>query len=174
MPLPIPNRFRLECADVSKRPASIAGPRCSSFFATPFCGISNLNERFFVLLDTDGLGVIDPKELKVDRCALSFEPKKEAIRKITQDVDDDGSGTVDYDEIPKEMTQQILSLDPKVAILKAFCLFDDDETGKISLKNLMHVAIKLDESKTDEELQVMINEADRDRDGEMKRSNSYT
>ena len=118
--------------------------------------------------------MIDPKELKVDRCALSFEPKKEAIRKITQDVDDDGSGTVDYNEIPKEMTQQILSRYPKVAILKAFCLFDDDETGKFSLKNLMHVAIKLDESKTDEELQVMINEADRDTDGEMKRSNSYT
>ena len=88
------------------------------------------------------------------------------------DPEDDGSGTTDYNEIPKVMAQQILNRDPKVAIMKVFCLFDDDETGKISLKNLMHVAKELDESMTDEELQEMINEADRDRDGEMKRSNS--
>merc|ERR1712071_693743 len=113
----------------------------------------------FDLFDTDGSGEIDSKELKVAMRALGFEPKKEEIQKMISDVDDDGSGTIGYEEI--------LNRDPKDEILKAFRLFDDDETGKISFKNLKRVAKELGERMTDEELQEMIDEADRDGDGEV-------
>merc|ERR1712066_213277 len=65
------------------------------------------------------------------------------------------------------MTHKILNRDPKDEILKAFRLFDDDETGKISFKNLKRVVKELGERMTDEELQEMIDEADRDGDGEV-------
>merc|ERR1712008_273135 len=81
--------------------------------------------------------------------------------------DDDGSGTIGYEEFLKMMTHKILNRDPKDEILKAFRLFDDDETGKISFNNLKRVAKELGERTTDEELQEMIDEADRDGDGEV-------
>eukprot|EP00811_Abedinium_folium_P006535 NODE_16022_length_1016_cov_13.389201.p5 GENE.NODE_16022_length_1016_cov_13.389201~~NODE_16022_length_1016_cov_13.389201.p5 ORF type:complete len:82 (-),score=41.62 NODE_16022_length_1016_cov_13.389201:245-490(-) len=65
------------------------------------------------------------------------------------------------------MTFKILNRDPKEEILKAFKLFDDDNTKKISFRNLKRVAKELGERMTDEELQEMIDEADRDGDGEV-------
>lgn len=121
----------------------------------------------FDLFDTDGSGSIDAKELKVAMRALGFEPKKEEIQKMINDVDTDGSGQIEWDEFLKMMTQKILNRDPMEEIRKAFKLFDDDNTGKISFKNLKRVAKELGEKISDEELQEMIDEADRDGDGEV-------
>jgi centrin-1 len=121
----------------------------------------------FDLFDTDGSGTIDAKELKVAMRALGFEPKKEEIKKMIADIDKDGSGTIDFEEFLQMMTAKMGERDSREEIMKAFRLFDDDETGKISFKNLKRVAKELGENMTDEELQEMIDEADRDGDGEV-------
>eukprot|EP00066_Takifugu_rubripes_P020032 XP_011609298.1 PREDICTED: caltractin-like [Takifugu rubripes] len=136
----------------------------------------------FDLFDTDGTGTLDVKDLKVAMRALGFEPKKEEIKRMIADIDKEGSGTIDYAGFLNMMTHKMSEKDSKEEILKAFRLFDDDCTGKISFKNLKRVAKELGETLTDEELQEMIDEADRDGDGEvseqeflriMKKTNLY-
>ncbi|KAB0349698.1 hypothetical protein FD754_014555 [Muntiacus muntjak] len=70
--------------------------------------------------------------------ALGFEPKKEEIKKMIAETDKEGIGTI------KE-------------ILKTFKLFDDDDTGSVSLNNIKRVAEELGEN------------ADHDGDGEINK-----
>ena len=52
------------------------------------------------------------------------------------------------------MSTKMSEKDTKEEILKAFKLFDDDDTGRISFNNLKRVANEHGEHLTDEELQV--------------------
>eukprot|EP00955_Chlamydomonas_euryale_P069233 360365-Chlamydomonas_euryale.AAC.8 len=105
--------------------------------------------------------------------ALGFEPKKEEIKKMIADIDKDGSGTIDFEEFLQMMTAKMGERDSREEIMKAFKLFDDDNTGFITLKNLRRVAKELGENLTDEELQEMIDEADRNGDGQIDEDEFY-
>merc|ERR1719389_55647 len=76
------------------------------------------------------------------------EEQKEEIKKMISDIDKDGSGTIDFSEFLEMMTAKMSEKDSREEILKAFRLFDDDETGKISFRNLKRVAKELGENMT--------------------------
>ncbi|XP_057329781.1 uncharacterized protein LOC130670394 [Microplitis mediator] len=125
---------------------------------------SDIKEAFD-LFDTDGTGIIATKELKVVLRALGFEPKRDELKKLVGEVDPDNEGVICYEDFLTLMATKMGEKDNKEEILRAFKLFDDDDTGKITFKNLKRVAKELGENLTDEELQEMIDEADRDGDG---------
>merc|ERR1712227_937430 len=115
----------------------------------------------FSLFDSDASGMIDIRELKAAMRALGFEVKNDELKKMVTDIDNDGSGTIEFAEFLAMMTGKIGEKDTREDIEKVFKLFDDDNTNKISFRNLARVAEELGENIDDEELQDMINQADR-------------
>jgi centrin-3 len=97
--------------------------------------------------------------------ALGFDVKKAEVLKLMKDYDRNETGQVSYADFVDIMTQKIADRDPEEEIRKAFSLFDDDQTGTISLKNLRRVSRELGETLSDDELQAMIDEFDKNNDG---------
>ena len=79
--------------------------------------------------------------------------------------DKDGSGSIDFEEFLDMMTAKMSDKDTREDIQKVFNLFDDDQSGHISLRNLKRVAKELGETMSDAELMEMIERADTDGDG---------
>ena len=121
----------------------------------------------FNLFDTDHSGNIDYRELKAAMRALGFDVKKQEVLNLMKEYDREGAGQIEYHDFLEIMTNKIGERDPVEEILKAFKLFDEDNTGKISLRNLRRVARELGENLSDDELQAMIDEFDKDGDGEI-------
>lgn len=119
----------------------------------------------FSLFDNEGQGKLRTKELKIAMRSLGFEPKREEIRKILSDMNKESSEFLVYTDFVTIMSRKYTERDVMDEIRKAFQLFDDDNTGFITIKNLKRVAEKLGEKFKDEDLQEMIEEADKDGDG---------
>merc|ERR1712195_328001 len=115
----------------------------------------------FGLFDADASGEIDVRELKAAMRSLGFEIKNEELKKMVADVDGDGNGTIEFAEFLAMMTGKMGEEDSREDIEKVFKLFDDDNTNKISFRNLARVAEELGENIDDEEMQDMIAQADR-------------
>ncbi|KAK4698683.1 hypothetical protein P7C70_g7590, partial [Phenoliferia sp. Uapishka_3] len=120
----------------------------------------------FELFDMDKDGRIDYHELKVAMRALGFDLKKAEVLKILRDASTD-STYINFEQFHRTMERMILDRDPMDELRRAFKLFDEDNTGRISLKNLKKVARDLGESLGEDELQAMIDEFDLDGDNEI-------
>lgn len=112
-------------------------------------------EEAFHLFDADKVGSIDYHELKVAIRALGFPITKEEVLRAASEVDFEATGRVNlaqFSAICKRLPQQqtvngsilvthkMRERDPEEEILKAFHLFDTDNTGKISVKVLINLA----------------------------------
>lgn len=122
----------------------------------------------FTLFDMNNDGFLDYHELKVALRALGFDMSKKEVLAVIEDYDSgNGRKVISYDDFYRYVAAKIIERDPIEEIKRAFTLFDDDNTGKITLKNLRRVAKELGESLSDDELNAMIEEFDLDEDGEI-------
>uniref|UniRef100_A0A146MF94 Centrin-3 n=1 Tax=Lygus hesperus TaxID=30085 RepID=A0A146MF94_LYGHE len=108
--------------------------------------------------------------MKVSMRALGFDVKRDEVQRLMQDCatrDQHNQPLMDLPGFTDIMTEKFAQRDPRQEMIKAFQLFDENNTGKISLRSLRRVARELGENMSDEELQAMIDEFDTDQDGEI-------
>ena len=97
--------------------------------------------------------------------ALGFPVKRDEVRALAAEFGGPGATTLSRADFIEALSERYASRDPEEEIRKAFALFDEDGSGRISLRNLRRIARELGEPLADDELQAMIDEFDRDGDG---------
>ena len=127
----------------------------------------------FNIFDVDASGSIDYKELKAAMKALGVQVKKEELKKMITDVDADGSGSVEFPEFLTMMTAKMSTNDSKEDVKKVFGMFDEAGTGKITFKDLKKICKELGENLTDEEIQGMLDHADKSNLGYVNMDDFY-
>ncbi|KAI9610305.1 hypothetical protein KEM48_002556 [Puccinia striiformis f. sp. tritici PST-130] len=111
----------------------------------------------------------EEQKLEIKEALNCLIPIKMVLLIITnlKDHDKQGQGLIEYNEFDKVMTEKIQARDPREEILRAFKLFDTDNTGKVTLRDLRKISKELGENLDEEELSAMIEEFDLDQDGEI-------
>ena len=121
-----------------------------------------IKEAFSTFEDTG----IDPDELKSAMQALGFDAKNPDVQKILDKLDRH-KNPLSYEEYMDVMIDKEENKNPEVEMRKAFKVLCEEGTDKITLKSLSKICADLGEKMSEEELQEMINEADKDQDEEV-------
>ncbi|EDO07758.1 EF-hand domain pair family protein [Babesia bovis T2Bo] len=122
-------------------------------------------QEAFNLFDTNGTGTIDPREIKCAMQSLGIDKKNPMVFQIISDLEKSGSTQISFSDFLDSITLKLGNRDSKEGIRRIFNLFDHDNSGTISFKNLKKVANELGEFISDEELRDMINRSDSNGDG---------
>lgn len=133
----------------------------------------------FEIVDKDGTGNVDIKDLKVILRALGFEPQEDEIKKLLSTInrsDDEenlkkgySSNTIDFEEFKKIMNNKLRESEEIEQLRIGFHSFADQTIKQdprdpeyITLKSLREVANELKEVINDEELKEMMVQANPD------------
>ncbi|KPJ16380.1 Centrin-2 [Papilio machaon] len=119
----------------------------------------------FNLLDHTGEGKIKADDFRVAIKALGYEPTKEELQHMINRVDKNQTGKLSFENFETAIMRKIMSLDSDGDIMKSFRLFDDGDCGFISFENVKRVSEILGFGLTDEEIEEIMDDADKDFDG---------
>lgn len=89
------------------------------------------------------------------------------LRDMVNEVDQDGNGTIEFNEFLQMMSKKMKDGDSEDELREAFRVFDKNNDGLISSNELRHVMTSLGERLSEEEVDDMIKEADLDGDGQV-------
>ena len=128
-------------------------------------------KEIFDLFDTDGGGTIDRQELRVAMTALGFQDAKiddnrrhEEQERMLNTVDSDGSNSVSLEEFRALMKGELTMADPREEVKAIFMALSstegDNDPGVITLSKLRAAAQKFHVRLSEDELRVMMSEAD--------------
>ena len=97
--------------------------------------------------------------------SLGQEPSQTELEDILNEIDKDGSGSIEFDEFLSMMGRKVQQADSESELRAAFAVFDRDGSGTISAEELRNVMKSIGENLSDSEIDEMIKEADANGDG---------
>lgn len=118
----------------------------------------------FELFDKDKDGTITAKELANVMKSLNQDPSEQELNEMIAEVDIDGNGNINFQEYLSLMARRMRDGDLEKEMQQVFRLFDRDGNGLIGASELKALMIGIGEKITDEEVEDMIREADKDGD----------
>ena len=114
----------------------------------------------FALFDTDGSGVINPKELKAAMHSLGFEAKNPTIYSMIAELDThENANGINFEQFLNAITDKLGNKETRDGIFRIFQLFDEEKNGSVNIHNLRRVAKELGETMSPQELQEMLERA---------------
>ena len=121
----------------------------------------------FQVFDKDGDGFITANELSSVMSSLGQNPTDSEIADMINEVDADGDGRIDFPEFLTMMSRKAFNYDPDKELEDAFKVFDKNGDGFISSNELKQVLLSLGEKATDNDIVLMMKEADTNNDGKI-------
>ncbi|KAJ3572725.1 hypothetical protein NP233_g2889 [Leucocoprinus birnbaumii] len=123
----------------------------------------------FKTFDIDGNGTLSPQEITYFLQNFGQAPTPAQVDEIMKRVDVDRNGSIDFDEFVNLMAARSevtgSTLDEESDLREAFKMFDKDGNGTINAEELKLTMRNIGVYLTDEELDLMMKEADEDKNG---------
>jgi len=119
----------------------------------------------FALIDQDNDGEISSQEILNVMRNLGRNPTEDEVQQMINEADEDESGSIDFEEFLHLMAKKMLKEEDDNEVRDAYVAFDRNADGAIPLEELSMVFRTLGVS--DEEIDLMMTEADINGDGEI-------
>ena len=121
----------------------------------------------FNIFDTDSSGQITFEELSKVMSNLGQESADEKAEKILKGADNNNNQTIELGEFIQMMETSSKSEDKNSEMERAFKVFDKNGDGKINHMELKEAMKAMGQELTDEQIELMIDSADLDKDREI-------
>jgi Ca2+-binding EF-hand superfamily protein len=121
--------------------------------------------RVFNSIDTDGDGNISASELSFALRQAGIVLSTEDLNDLMSELDLDNDGKVDFAEFLNLAAKSVKEIDSEEELKDIFMIFDRENKGVISPAQIKYVLRCLQENLTDEEIDDVVFEGDKDGDG---------
>lgn len=125
----------------------------------------------FNMFDFKNQGFLSADDLDDILRGMGFRPSKEELKEIIEEIDEDGSGEIEFEEFC-QLCAKFLIEEPdeetmKAELKEAFRVYDKEANGFITTDQLREIIAELDQRLTSEDLDGIIEEIDEDGSGTM-------
>jgi calmodulin len=120
----------------------------------------------FEFFDKDSDGQINTNELNTIMKSLGQNVNEKQLEEIIQEIDADGSGSMDFNEFIFLIIKKMKDLDLEEEMKEAFKVFDKDGNKVLTSHEMRQIFMNM-KGIPESEIEMMIKEADLDGDGQI-------